>query len=60
MVVGTAKEDNVLRCPECGSTSLMKFGKKFAKREGKRIRVQQYQCQDCGRISIKPIIGGSK
>jgi transposase-like protein len=45
-----------MRCPECRSTRLVKFGKKFARNPetGRRHRVQQYQCKNCGRITIYP------
>ena len=39
-----------IACPECLSTQLIKFGVKFNNR---RI-VQQYQCKNCGRITIYP------
>lgn len=39
-----------MKCPECNSVRLIKFGKKFSNRR----LVQQYQCKDCGRITIKP------
>ena len=48
-----------LMCPECGSEKLIKFGMRWVKREGKRVKVQQFSCRDCGRISIKPV-GGNK
>lgn len=38
-------------CPECRSYRLIKFGTKVVKRK----KVQQYQCKDCGRITVKPI-----
>jgi len=46
----------MLRCPECNSDGLIKFGTKFARdaRSDKRRLVQQYQCKNCGRITIKP------
>jgi len=46
-----------MKCPECGSPNLMKFGKKFVKDSvtGERHRVQQYQCRDCGRITVHPV-----
>jgi DNA-directed RNA polymerase subunit RPC12/RpoP len=46
----------MIRCPECNSTRLIKFGTKFARnaRTGRRHAVQQYQCKNCGRITIKP------
>jgi len=45
-----------MKCPECNSTRLVKFGKKFVggPELGKRHRVQQYQCNECGRITIYP------
>lgn len=49
----------VLHCPECNSTNLIKFDKRWKKNRDtqKREEVQQYQCKDCGRISYKPIVG---
>ncbi len=47
------------KCPECGSEKLIKHGIRFAGRKGNRAKVQQYQCRDCGRITVKPI-GGNK
>ena len=46
----------MLRCPECNSTKLIKFGRKFTRdrQTDKRHLVQQYQCKSCGRITIKP------
>jgi transposase-like protein len=47
---------NEMKCPECGSNNLVKFGKKFAKDKetGERVKNQQFQCKDCGRITVKP------
>lgn len=44
------------RCPECDSNRLIRFGTKFVKdtQSKKRRVVQQYQCKDCGRITIRP------
>ena len=55
--MATNKIINILmRCPECGSVRLIKFGKKFVKnlQMGRRYLVQQYQCKECGRITIHP------
>lgn len=46
-----------LLCPECGSEKLIKWGKRFVRQEGKRVKTQQFQCKSCGRISIKPVEG---
>ena len=47
--------NKLLSCPECKSTDLKRFGKKFhCNNDGQRTRVQQYQCNKCGRITIKP------
>jgi len=46
---------NGMRCPECNADKLMKFGKRWARRGGKRVKVQQYQCCKCGRITVNPI-----
>lgn len=45
-----------MKCPECSSSNLVKFGKKFIKLRGSNTRVlkQQYQCKNCGRITINP------
>jgi len=43
-----------MNCPECKSSNLIKFGRKWVKVVGKRVQVPQYQCKDCGRITIKP------
>lgn len=47
-------------CPECKSSNLIKFGKKWHKNKetGKREQVIQYQCKDCGRITILPLREG--
>jgi len=47
----------IMKCPECNSENLIKLGKKFSKNKetGNRKRIQQYQCKECGRITIKPI-----
>lgn len=39
-----------LRCPECNSTRIIKFGKVWQGRKKK----QRYQCLACGRTTIKP------
>jgi transcription elongation factor Elf1 len=46
-----------MTCPECNSDKLIKFGMKFIrdKKSNKRIRIQQYQCKNCGRITIYPL-----
>ena len=46
-----------MKCPECKSDKLRKFGTKFVKEGEKRIKKQQYQCKDCGRITINPMRG---
>ena len=51
---------NYLACPDCKSTKLRKYGTKFkwlydCLTKVRRIKVQQYQCKKCGRITIKPI-----
>lgn len=45
-------------CPECNKETLIKFGKKFIKEGDVRILKQQYQCKNCGRITVKPIKTG--
>jgi transposase-like protein len=48
--------DKSLTCPECRSTQLIKFGTKFHKgTNNKRVKVPQYMCNRCGRITIKPL-----
>jgi transposase-like protein len=49
-----------IKCPECKSNNLKRFGKKWVKVDGVRQLKQQYQCNDCGRITVKPIeiVGG--
>ena len=44
----------MLICPGCKSSSLKKFGKKWLFVDGVRQKVQQYQCNTCGRITIHP------
>lgn len=46
-----------MKCPECFSENLIKFGKKFArdKGTGKRVKKPQFQCKDCGRITVNPL-----
>lgn len=46
-----------MKCPECGSKNLKKFGKKWSWNQDKneRERKQQYQCNDCGRVTVNPI-----
>ena len=45
-----------LRCPECLGYYLIKYGVVYRKEENEeRIKKQQYQCKDCGRVTIKPI-----
>ena len=45
-----------LKCPECNSKRLIRFGRKwmFNKKGDKRILVPQYQCKHCGRITVHP------
>jgi len=38
-------------CPECGSKRVVKLGFTWSGRTHK----QQYRCQDCGRLTIKPV-----
>lgn len=45
-------EEEQMKCPECGSTRLIKYGKRFIR--SKKREIQQYQCKNCGRITIKP------
>lgn len=52
-----ASKENSKRCPECGRERLIKFGMRWVRREGKRVKVQQFSCRDCGRITIKPLGG---
>lgn len=33
---------------------MIKYGTRFVRRHGQRTRVQQYQCESCGRITFKP------
>jgi YgiT-type zinc finger domain-containing protein len=42
-----------IKCPECKKSELKKFGLRWKKKDGKRIRIQQYQCNTCGRIFIQ-------
>lgn len=48
------------KCPECNSTNLKRFGKKWVKVGDKRQRKQQFQCNDCGRVSVNPIKNGGE
>lgn len=49
--------ENNLSCPECKSAKLIRFGKVFrTMSSGKRDKVQQYRCTDCGKITTKPIV----
>ncbi|KKM73132.1 hypothetical protein LCGC14_1413570 [marine sediment metagenome] len=52
------RESAMPKCPECKSTKLIKFGKRFSRKSstGKRRLVQQYQCKNCGRITIHPLM----
>jgi len=43
-----------LKCPECGSKRLIKFGKRWIRRR----QIQQWQCRNCGRITVYPKKGG--
>lgn len=44
-----------IKCPECQSSNLKRFGKKWVRIGENRQLEQQYQCKDCGRITVKPI-----
>ena len=46
----------IIKCPECQSINLKKFGKKWVKVDDKRQLKQQYQCNGCGRITVNPLV----
>lgn len=54
--VSIYRKSTMLRCPECNSNRLIKFGTRFARnrQSNRRLVVQQYQCKNCGRITVKP------
>ncbi len=44
-----------LKCPECHSTKLRKFGKLWATGPtGHRRKVQRWQCDNCGFATLRP------
>lgn len=47
-----------LACPKCKSTDLSKFGLRWILDKNSnnhhKIRIQQYSCNSCGRITIHP------
>ena len=49
---GNKMEDNLLLCPECKSSDLRKLGFRHKKRKP----IQQYQCKNCWRITVNPIV----
>ncbi len=42
-------------CPDCGSENLTKNGTKWATVDGQRVKIQQRQCQACGRMTGYPV-----
>jgi predicted RNA-binding Zn-ribbon protein involved in translation (DUF1610 family) len=46
---GQGAKPEALKCPECGSTRVVRFGRHMTRR-GRR---QRYQCQDCGRSFLE-------
>lgn len=46
--------ESELSCPECGSKELGKYGSKWAKIGVKRVKVAQFQCKKCGRVTVNP------
>jgi len=48
--------ETILMCPECGSTKLVKTGK----RKCKKGLVQSYSCNDCYRKTVNPVTVGAK
>ena len=44
-------EGNILQCPQCKSTHLIKQGN-----DGRPYSPQRYKCKDCGRKSCNPIV----
>jgi predicted RNA-binding Zn-ribbon protein involved in translation (DUF1610 family) len=46
---GQGAKPEALKCPECGSTRVVKFGRHMTRRG----RKQRYQCQDCGRSFLE-------
>jgi len=50
------RSGDMIKCPECKSIKRKKFGFRWGKlANGKRVKKQQYQCNDCGRIYIEVI-----
>ena len=45
------------QCPKCYSTKLIKYGMRKCKIDGKVKERQQYQCQECLYITVKPLVG---
>jgi len=46
-----------MKCPECLSERIIKFGLKFGGKDkisGKRDKKQQYRCMECGRVTVNP------
>lgn len=45
-----------LKCPDCGSTKLMKSGRVWSKdkRTNRRRKFQRWVCDNCGLYTIKP------
>ena len=46
-----------LTCPTCHSTKLVKNGKVWRTKDGQRMRVQNYMCNNCGHPTSKPLVG---
>ncbi len=42
-------------CPDCRSNWLTKQGSKWTTLDGKRVRIRQFQCQKCGRMTGYPV-----
>jgi transcription elongation factor Elf1 len=50
-------DSNMIKlCPECNSQKLIKYGERFKMNYeiNKKVKIQQYQCKECGRITHKP------
>ena len=39
-----------IKCPNCGSTHIVRFGYVITFKKGRR---QRYQCQDCGKTFVR-------
>lgn len=51
---------NGWRCKRCGSTHIVKNGTKAKFKDGKKLRVQMWVCQECGKDRQGDVTAGKR